>query len=132
MADTSGGRREFLVIHAVNPVDGKTCEVQISYQRLHAVAARTKGQLMEAANIVPHVLQHPTAIFEGLRREEDEDRWGCGWRCYCGLPLCSYRADGSEAEAYKRQVYLVFVNDQGVAYNWRWEKADLSERASAD
>jgi hypothetical protein len=21
-------------------------------------------------------------------------------------------------------VYLVFVNDEGVAYNWRWEKAE--------
>jgi hypothetical protein len=21
-------------------------------------------------------------------------------------------------------VYAVFVNDEGVAYNWRWEKAD--------
>jgi hypothetical protein len=127
MADANESRRKPLIIQAVNPVDGKTCEVQISYQRLQAVAARSKGQLMEAAHTVPFILQGPTAVFEGLRREEDEDRWGCGWRCYCGIPPCSYRADGSESRTYPRQVYLVFVNDQGVAYNWRWEKADQAD-----
>ena len=25
------------------------------------------------------------------------------------------------------KVYLVFVNDEGVAYNWRWEKADADD-----
>jgi hypothetical protein len=25
---------------------------------------------------------------------------------------------------YPGQVYLVFLNDEKVAYNWRWEKAD--------
>jgi len=24
-------------------------------------------------------------------------------------------------------VFLVFVNDEGIAYNWRWEKADEDE-----
>ena len=68
------------------------------------------------------ILQKPTAIFEGLRR--DEDRRGFGWRCYCGQPEQSYRSDGSSAPHYHGQVYLVFVNDERVAYNWRWEKAD--------
>ncbi len=25
------------------------------------------------------------------------------------------------------QVYLVFINDDGVAYNWRWDRADPDE-----
>ena len=53
-----------------------------------------------------------------------EDRRGYGWRCYCGIPEHSYRSDGSEARPYADQVYLVFVNDERVAYNWRWERAD--------
>jgi len=24
-------------------------------------------------------------------------------------------------------VYLVFVNEEGVAYNWRWEKCDADD-----
>jgi hypothetical protein len=73
---------------------------------------------------VPLVLQAPVAVFEGLRRDEDEDRAGYGWRCYCRVPDRAYRSDGTQRPPYPGQVYLVFVNDEGVAYNWRWEKAD--------
>ena len=73
---------------------------------------------------MPAILQRPKAIFEGLRRDEDEDPRSVGWRCYCGIPDSSYRRDGTETAPYSNQVYLVFVNEDGVAYNWRWEKAD--------
>lgn len=91
---------------------------------MQAVAIRSLGHAKECGIIVPHILQHPTAIFEGLRRDEDEDSHGVGWRCYCGAPVQSFRPDGTEANPYPNQVYLVFVNDEGVAYNWRWERAD--------
>ncbi len=91
---------------------------------MQAVARSGLGHAQECGKIVPAILQRPTAIFEGLRRDEDEDRWGFGWRCYCGLPEHSYRSDGAAGRPYPGQVYLVFVNDEQVAYNWRWEKAD--------
>ena len=72
----------------------------------------------------PAVLQHPAAVFEGLRWDEDEDRKGVGWRCYCGIPGHAYLRDGTAIQPYAGQVYLVFVNDERVAYNWRWEEAD--------
>src|SRR5690606_36045953 len=78
----------------------------------------------ECCFIVPFILLNPTAVFEGLRQDEDEDRSGVGWRCYCGIPENAYRRDGSSRPSYPGQVYLVFVNDEQVAYNWRWEKAD--------
>ena len=81
------------------------------------------GQTKECAFIVPYILQTPTAIFEGIRQEEDEDQRGVGWRCYCGVPTCAYRADGTEVNAYPGQVFLVFVNQDRTAYNWRWERA---------
>ena len=74
--------------------------------------------------IVPMILQQPTAIFEGLRQDEDEDSRGMGWRCYCGIPEHAYHSNGTQRNPYPGQVYLVFVNDERVAYNWRWEKAD--------
>lgn len=40
------------------------------------------------------------------------------------MPPHSYRADGTQAPPYPGQVFLVFVNDEKVAYNWRWEKSD--------
>lgn len=124
MAENDPSRRQMLTLQAVNPIDGKPCEVLISYDRMQAIARRGMSQAKECAYIVPAVLQAPTAIFEGLRRDEDEDRRGYGWRCYCGIPTHSYRQDGTEAPPYRNQVFLVFVNDAGVAYNWRWERAD--------
>jgi len=73
---------------------------------------------------VPMILQRPTAIFEGIRRDEDEDRQGFGWRCYCGIPDQGFLQDGTPVRPFPGQLYVVFVNDERVAYNWRWEKAD--------
>jgi hypothetical protein len=33
--------------------------------------------------------------------------------------------EGRVANPDPNQVFLVFVNDEGVAYNWRWEAADM-------
>lgn len=118
-------RRQYVILKAVEPRDGTlSCEVQISFERMQAVGRRSLGHAKECGLIVPMILKTPTAIFEGLRRDEDEDRRGYGWRCYCGVPEQSFRADGASAPPYRGQVYLVFVNDERVAYNWRWEKAD--------
>lgn len=122
--DPSESRREYLTLEAVEPRDGSNCTVQISYDRMQAVGRRSMGHAKECAYIVPMILQKPTAIFEGLRRDEDEDRWDYGWRCYSGLPSQTFAADGAELPPYPGQVYLVFINDERVAYNWRWEKAD--------
>ena len=118
-------RRQYITLQAVEPKDGTlSCEIQISFDRMQAVGRRSMGHAKECGIILPMILQKPTAIFEGLRSDEDEDRWGYGWRCYCGIPEQSFRPDGSSARPYPGQVYLVFVNDEKVAYNWRWEKAD--------
>jgi hypothetical protein len=124
MADARGTRREFLLLDAVDPTDGKPCKVQVSHDRMMAVARRSLGQAKECGYILPLVLQKPTAIFEGLQSDDDEDRRGVGWRCYCGIPTAAYRADGTERSPYPGQVFLVFVNQEKVAYNWRWEQAD--------
>lgn len=110
---------------AIEPRDGTlSCEVQISFERMQAVGRRSMGHANECGIIVPMILQAPTAIFEGLRRNQDEDRRGYGWRCYRGVPEQSFRPDGTPGRPYPGQVYLVFINDEKVAYNWRWEKAD--------
>ncbi len=129
MAEQPVARRQYLQLDAVDPDNGKTTKVQISHDRLMAVALRSMGHASEASFIVPHILQKPTAIFEGLRQDEDEDKRGVGWRCYCGVPPHSYRTDGTAGPPYSGQVYLVFVNRDKIAYNWRWEKADPSDPA---
>ena len=117
-------RRDRLCIHAFNPDNRQTCLIQISQQRLLTIAKWGAWAVKEASELVPLILQHPRAVFEGLRRDEDEDPRGTGWRCYCGKPIKKFEKDGSEANPDPNQVYLVYVNDEGVAYNWRWEPAD--------
>jgi len=125
MSSPEKSRREYITLSAIEPKDGTlTCQILISHERMQAIVRRGMGHVKECGNIVPMILEKPTAIFEGLRLDEDEDRRGYGWRCYCGVPEHSYRADGTEGRPYPGQVYLVFVNDEMVAYNWRWEKAD--------
>ena len=124
MAQKGDSRREYITLMAIEPRDGTlSCEIQISYARMQAVGRRSMGHAKECGFILPMILQSPTAIFEGIRKDEDEDRLGYGWRCYCGLPDQMFRRDGTSAPPYPGQVYLVFVNDEKVAYNWRWEKA---------
>jgi hypothetical protein len=124
MPDEPDTRRQMLSIEGVDPTSGKTFLIHISHDRLLTVARRSMGQAKEAAFIVPATLQRPAAIFEGLRWDEDEDPRGVGWRCYSGIPAVAYRTDGTERPPYPGQVYLVFVNQKNVAYNWRWENAD--------
>ena len=116
-------RRDYLTLQAIEP-DGSPCSVQISFERMQTVGKRSMGHAKECGIIVPGILQEPTAIFEGLRSDEDEDPRGVGWRCYCGVPEQAFYPDGTARSTYPGQVYLVFVNDERVAYNWRWEKAD--------
>jgi hypothetical protein len=128
MAAKGNSRRQYLTLQALNPTDGKlTAEVQISFDRMQTVGRRSLGHAKECGFTVPGILQKPTAVFEGLTQDEDEDRRGYGWRCYCGVPEYSYRSDGTPGPPYSAQVYLVFVNDDGVAYNWRWDRADPEE-----
>ena len=124
MSGEEESRRRYITIAAVDPTTGETCDVMISYDRIQTVGRRSLGHAKECAFIVPAVLQHPTMVFEGLRRDEDEDRRGVGWRCYCGIPEHAYLEDGASIPPYAGEVYLVFVNDERVAYNWRWERAD--------
>jgi hypothetical protein len=77
MPPPEDSRRKYITLLAVEPKDGTlSCEVLVSFDRMQAVGRRSLGQAKECGYIVPTVLKKPSAIFEGLRRDEDEDRWG--------------------------------------------------------
>ena len=112
-----------LNIKGHDPVTGKEIDVYISYERLQAIAKRSRGQIRETAELVPLTLQCRGPVFEGLCVDGDEDRRGVGWRCYCSSPDYGYTQEGDRCPPRAGQVYLVFVNEDRVAYNWRWERA---------
>ena len=124
---TKTTRRQYLEVNAVEPISGQTQIVQISYNRLQSMKKRSMGEIKCARFTVPYILQHPTAVFEGLCLEEDEDARGYGWRCYCGIPENDYSIDGKELETRSNRVFVVFVNTENVAYNWRWIKCDPTD-----
>jgi hypothetical protein len=112
-------------LDSIRPTDGKLeAKVQVSHARMQAVARRGMGQTKECGLIVPWILKNPTAIFEGVRRDDDDDDWGDGWLCYCGIPEQSFDVAGTPGPPYRFRVYVVFVNHENVAYNWRWEESD--------
>jgi hypothetical protein len=126
VATEEPSRRERLTIKALDPLTQGEIDVHISHRRLLAVGRRTKGQIREMVELVPLALQCRGPVFEGLRREADEDRdpRGVGWRCYCCRPDRSYSPDGDRQPPRPGRVFLVFVNEDRVAYARYWDKAD--------
>lgn len=122
-------RREYLSVSAVDPETGKSIEILISYEKIIRVGKRSKGQALECKEIVPFALQKPVHIFEGLCRDEDEQSTGVpGWRCYCSLPSYAFEKDGNKVSPWPDEVFLVFVNEEKVAYNWYWVKSDKEDK----
>lgn len=129
MKCTKSTRRQKLALEALDPTTGKTdLYLWFKYKKIQLIGRRSRGQIKEAAYIVPWILSRPRAVFEGLCWDNDESgSRGVGWRCYCGLPNCAYKRDGTKSEPYEGEVFLVFVDDTSLVYNWRWEKSAFAE-----
>ena len=83
------------------------------------------GAVKEAVELVPFTLKNPCAIFEGLRPPDDKySGESPGWLCYCSRPIRDFTKSGQECNPEPGTVFLVFVNEDKVVYNWRWENAD--------
>lgn len=75
MSSSDESRRRYLTIAAIDPVTRSGCEVLISFDRMQSVARRSLAHAKECGLIVPFILQQPTAVFEGLRQDEDASRF---------------------------------------------------------
>jgi hypothetical protein len=69
MSGPKGTRRDYLTLAALDPASGQMGTVQVSFDRMQAVGRRSMAHAKECGLIVPQIVQHPTAIFEGLRQE---------------------------------------------------------------
>ena len=100
--------------------------VTLDSDKIRYLAQRGKKADLLRVSLVEDVLTCPRAIFRGIRFEEDE-KHSCsspGWLCYCGYPPIDFRFSGEETTPPPRKVFLVFVNEDKIAYNWRWDRAD--------
>ena len=77
-------------------------------------------------DILPEVLSEPRAVYKGVRWEEyNADEPVDDWLCYVGAPEQRYRGKMQPVRpADPGDLFLVFVNGESMAYNWRWEKPD--------
>jgi hypothetical protein len=117
-----------LPLKALNPAGG-TFEVYVTRKRAEWAARGGKGALLEIQHTVAAVLADPDHVYEGIRWEEDEDRDKAdkvdSWLCYCGSPDSYYKPNNTTPRpSSPDHVFLIFVNHDRVAYNWRWERAD--------
>ena len=114
-----------LIFSAFNPA-GEPFTVKVTRHRLLFLAKFGAWQMDEAAQTVAEVLSRPHAIFEGIRQEDDENKGpnGVGWWCYAGIPSTRFLQGGAVRPAKSDELFLVFVTDELVAYNSRWEPVD--------
>lgn len=116
-----------LMFNAINPADGKLVDVLIPAHRLQWAARMGKGAVLELDRCVREVLARPGAVFEGVRRDEDDDRGQTeGWLCYVGAPDVRYDLRSGVQRPRKDRVLLVFVNSERTVYTWRWEEEDAT------
>lgn len=116
--------RDCSPIPALNPSTGEQWTLLIRHKKLDETAKRGMGAARELAHTVRQVVLHPTAVFKGVREEVEEE-----WLCYVGTPETAYNyRTGDARPAWEGEVFLVFVNDDRIVYNWRWEKADSRYR----
>ena len=111
---------------AYNPT-GEPLTVRITRHKLLQRARLGKWMMNEVTVTVAEILDQPDAIFEGIRQEEDEHKGpgGAGWWCYVGVPSTRFVNDGAGGRKLKpSELFLVFVTDEHVAYNFRWEEVD--------
>ncbi len=99
-------------------------EYYISDEKIRNIALRGMGHAKDLAFCVREVLADPTAIFRGVREEGE-----CKWLCYAGKPRHSYTKEGNTCPPRKDRVFLVFVNDEGIIYHWRWDSSSSDDDA---
>lgn len=117
-------RPGYAKLQARDPTDGKFWDVLISPGRLNWIRRVGGALIHETRYIVPAVLKDPTAIYQGLLSDEDEDKFGDvdGWLCYLGQPCYAYDGAGKQYPALPGLNYLIFLNAERVAYAWRFDQ----------
>lgn len=126
-------RRGYCSIDAIDPSDGKKWQVLLPDTKMDYVASQGHGAALELADTVRWTLLHPCALFRGVRdleRDISED----AWLCYVGIPHHAYdRKTGARRPPWAGEVFLVFVTDERVVYNWYWYESDSRDsRLPAD
>jgi hypothetical protein len=120
-------RRGYSSLDAIDPNDGGKWQVLLPDGKMDYVASQGHGAAMELADTVRWTLLHPRAVFRGVRDLEAEIAED-DWLCYVGVPGHAYdHKTGMKRAAWPGEVFMVFVTDERVVYNWYWDECDPRE-----
>ena len=125
----------YIPLRAISPEDGKLWRVGIRIDHAQRLCRQGLHRQKEIAYTLEWALKNPTAIFEGVRRDEDEDPTSDvqSWLCYVAKPETRFRFGDAKPEPAGDRVFLAFMNQDFVVYNWRWEpNSDRDARLPAD
>lgn len=115
-------------IPAIDPEDGSNIEILIPQRRVQWARRNGKGAIRELATSVATAVHRPQKAYEGIRHEYDNDESphaeSDGWRCYVGGQGRGHNYITGRVIDKSGQVLLVFVNQDAIIYNHRWEKED--------
>lgn len=123
------------MLNAVDP-DGEPVKFELWSPRQVWAVRMGVGAVYELRDCVMAVLLGPSAIYRGLRCDEDEPRasdLAPGWVCYCGRPPCRYDLPSGREIGMAGRVLLVFVNEDRIVYHHHWyESSDEITPCDAD
>jgi len=87
-------------------------------ERAQFAANRSKGEAMNLAYSVPHVLADSQAlVFQGLRSDGHTEGL-----CYVGCPPQKFTVGGGKTVPSDDEMFFVFVCEERTIYTWRWER----------
>jgi len=71
----------------------------------------------------PYDADEADRLARAIRDDGEDD-----WLCYVSIPIHAYHSiSGNERGPWPGEVFLVFINGEGVVYNWRWEACDTDQ-----
>jgi hypothetical protein len=117
---------KFWTIVALDPFDPSGAghiELKLSYAHTDGLRLKRLDARYARMMLIPEVVQSPTMVLQGWRREGYEDAL-----IYVGRPARDFRSPTIETPPPRNMVFLVFVTPEThFVSDWRWELADEND-----
>jgi hypothetical protein len=96
--------------------------VYITERRASEMERRGDLAVVEMYAFVGLTLGRPVHIYQGIRERDDD------WTCYVSAPEPRFMGKMLPLmPEIPGDLFLVFVNGNGIAYSWRWERPGSPE-----
>lgn len=117
------GSPKYWTLQGMSPSGHGRQEFRIPNSLIEHVQRYGPPHKFHELKLVKEVLELPTVVLEGLREEQEEGL------CYAGIPSGSYTNQGRKKPPLKGKTFLVFLDQDGKVFQWRWEEADPERKA---